>query len=733
MKPKYLSLTLAALLLCAPAAHAGQSAREKIIEALDKGGCARLEAGGVEVCKYDYASGGRNVEAISFRPPGDGKHPALVLIPGYQRSARDYIPLGARFAGEGFACVAITQPGFGRSEGKPDFVGPATIAALSEGVRKFGREPYVDAARLGVFGYSLLAARSEGIRAAVFGGGIYDFRKAYDEIKNEGIRRNMEEEAGLTDEAVRERSSVLLMKDLRCPVLILHGERDESAPVSQALLLRDTLTALKKDFEIKIVPDKGHGLDMQEVLSNSLDFFRRKLASPSPQPAPAPQTLTPHQQLARDIFRELVELNTTQQFGSTRAAEAVAARLKAAGFSGEDVQVVGPKADKMNVVARLRGSGRARPVLFLAHLDVVEAKPEDWSNGLDPFKLNEREGYFYGRGTVDVKDEAANLVASLIRLKREGYAPSRDLIVALTADEEDGDSNGVAWLLQNRRELVDAAYAFNADAGGGQIEKGRRLRYNVQTSEKRPLTFRLEVKSAGGHSSLPVRDNAIYRLAEGLARLSKFDFPVRLNETTRTFFERMSAHEAGQLAADMRAVSRDPADPAAVSRLAAASPFYNSMMRTTCVATMLEAGHAYNALPQTARATVNCRLLPDDTGENVQKTLVQVVADPEVSVVALHQAATSPASPLTPEVMRPVERVASELWPGVPVVPVMDPWASDSFWLRRAGIPTYGVPGVFFEIDPVRAHGKDERVGVREFYEGLEFTYRLLKAVSAGS
>ena len=439
-----------------------------------------------------------------------------------------------------------------------------------------------------------------------------------------------------------------------------------------------------------------------------------------------------HQELARDIFRELIEINTTHQFGSTRAAEAAAARLRAAGFSGEDVQVLGARADRGNLVARLRGKGNAKPILFLAHLDVVEARREDWSPEFDPFKFTERDGYFYGRGTVDVKDEAAALVASLIRLRQEGYVPSRDIIVALTADEETGDANGVDWLLANRRELIDAAYAINTDAGGGQMERGRRVRYNVQTSEKASLTFRLEVKNAGGHSSQPVRDNAIYHLSEGLARLAKFDFPVRLNETTRAFFERMSAREAGQTAADMKAVARNTPDQQAAARLAASSPFYNSMMRTTCVATMLEAGHAPNALPQTARAIVNCRVLPEDTQENVTKTLGDVLADKEIGVTALNDIRSSPASPLVPEVVRPVERIAAEMWPGVAVVPVMDPWATDGLYLRRAGIPVYGTPGIFFDIDPIRAHGKDERVGVQAFYEGVEFTYRLMKALTAG-
>ena len=439
---------------------------------------------------------------------------------------------------------------------------------------------------------------------------------------------------------------------------------------------------------------------------------------------------TRHRELARDIFRELIEINTTHQFGSTKAAEAIATRLKGAGFQGAELRVLGPQPDRHNLVARLRGSGNAKPILFIAHLDVVEARKEDWSPDIEPFKFTERDGYFYGRGTVDVKDEAAILAATLIRLKNERFVPDRDIIVALTADEEGGDANGVDWLLQNHRDLIDAAYCINTDAGGGQVEKGKRLRYNVQTSEKSSLTYRLEVKNPGGHSSQPVRDNAIYHLAEGLARLARFEFPVKLNETTRTFLERMSARETGQVAVDMKAAATS-ADPAAVSRLAAGSPFYNSIMRTTCVATMLEAGHAPNALPQTARAIVNCRVLPEDSQEEITKTLVGVLADNQITVTALNRPFASPMSPLKAEVLRPVERLVGELWPGVPVVPVMDPWASDGAYVRRAGIPVYGIPAVFFDIDPLRAHGKDERVGVTAFYEGADFMYRLIRALGS--
>lgn len=435
-------------------------------------------------------------------------------------------------------------------------------------------------------------------------------------------------------------------------------------------------------------------------------------------------------QLAWEIFKELIEINTTDSTGdTTKAADAMAARLIAAGLPPADVRVLGPHPRKGNLVARLRGTGARRPLLLLAHTDVVEARREDWSS--DPFTFLERDGYFYGRGTSDDKAMAAIWIANLIRYKQEGFTPDRDLIVALTADEEGGQYNGVDWLLKNHRDLIDAAYCLN-EGGGGQIRNGRRLLNELQASEKVYLSFRLEVKNPGGHSSLPLRDNAIYHLAEGLARLAAFDFPVRMTEVTGAFFERMSALESGQLAADMKAVTRTPPDPQAVARLAT-SAFFNAQMRTTCVATRLDGGHADNALPQTARSVVNCRMLPGDSPADVQRTLVRALGDPTIAVAPIGQPNPSPPSPLTDELLRPVERVTAAMWPGVPVVPSMSTGATDGLYLRKAGIPTYGVSGLFEDVDDVRAHGKDERIGVEPFYEGLEFLYRLVKDLSSGS
>lgn len=439
---------------------------------------------------------------------------------------------------------------------------------------------------------------------------------------------------------------------------------------------------------------------------------------------------TAHDRLARDILKELVEIDTTDSIGdNTKAAEAMAARLKAAGVPADDVRVLGPNPRKGNLVARLRGTGKARPILLLAHLDVVEARKEDWSPDLDPFRFIEREGFFYGRGTTDDKAMAAIWIANLIRYTQEGLVPDRDLIVALTSDEEGGDYNGVDWLLQNHRALIEADYCLN-EGGGGDLKKGRRLTNNVQAAEKVYLSFRLEARNPGGHSSLPTKDNAIYHLAGGLARLAAYDFPVRLSEVTRGYFARMAAVETGQTAADMKAVSRPTPDPDAVKRLADQSPWYNAQIRTTCVATRLEGGHADNALPQTARATVNCRMLPGADPKEIAQTLVRVLDDDKITVAPIGQPRPSQPSPLRPDVMGPIERVTSEMWPGVPVVPTMSTGATDGLYLRNAGIPVYGVDGIFTDVDDVRAHGRDERLGAKEFYEGREFLFRLVKALA---
>jgi len=449
----------------------------------------------------------------------------------------------------------------------------------------------------------------------------------------------------------------------------------------------------------------------------------------------SPLKLTDHQQKLREIYQELIEINTTDSpiGDNTKAAEAMAARLKAAGFPAEDVRVlVHPgNARKGNLVARFRAAApqSRKPLLLLAHIDVVEARKEDWSEGLDPFKFTERDGFYYGRGTHDDKAMAAIFVANLIRYKKEGFRPDRDIILALTADEEGGDFNGVEWLLKDHRELVDAELGIN-EGGGGLTKKGKPILNGVQASEKVYQSFALEVKNRGGHSSQPVKDNAIYHLAAGIDRLAKFDFPVNLNEVTRAYFERMSKLESGQVASDMKAVAQATPDGAAAARLAA-SPYYNALMRTTCVATRLDAGHADNALPQTARAVVNCRILPQETAADVQKTLVKILADDQITLSYIKQPNPSPPSPLTPTVMQPIEQLTSRMWPGVSVVPIMGTGATDSLYFRQVGIPMYGVSGLFGEMDDNRSHGRDERIGVKEFYEGQDFLYRLVKSLSS--
>jgi acetylornithine deacetylase/succinyl-diaminopimelate desuccinylase-like protein len=442
-----------------------------------------------------------------------------------------------------------------------------------------------------------------------------------------------------------------------------------------------------------------------------------------------PKALTADQQLARDIFRELIKINTTGNYGSSRAAEAMAKRFLAAGFPDSDIQVIGPGQLHQNLVVRYRGTEKHPPVLFIGHLDVVEAHRQDWT--MDPFQFIEQDGYFYGRGTTDMKCEDADLVANFIRLKQEGFLPHRDIILALTDGEEGGEYNGIAWLLNNHRKLLEAEYCINPDGGGGTLKKGVHTTLEVQTSEKIYISYRLEVKNKGGHSSLPVKENAIYRLAAGLLRLSQFNFPIRLNETTRTFFERSAPRETGQVRSDMLAVLNTPADTAAARRLAEYSAYYNAIMRTTCVATLLSAGHAENALPQSARAIVNCRMLPDDNPENVLAGLRQAIADSQITITRLNQPFLSPLSPLRKDVMEAVESQIRVRWPGVIITPVMSTGATDGKYLRRAGIPVYGISGMFGDADDIRAHGQDERIITGEFYSGVEFMYGLIKSLTA--
>ena len=435
-------------------------------------------------------------------------------------------------------------------------------------------------------------------------------------------------------------------------------------------------------------------------------------------------------QLGREIFKQLIEINTTHARGSTAAAEAIRERLLAAGFPAADVTLIAPPEhpSKGNVIVHLRGTGDAKPVLFLGHLDVVEAKAEDWS--FDPFKLTEQDGWFYGRGTIDMKDGDAAMVASLIRLRREGFRPARDLIFAFTADEEaGGDSNGPAFLLKNHRDLIDAALAINLDGGGGYYLNGERAYLQLGTSEKTYLTYTAETTSPGGHGSLPTPDNAIYRLSDGLGRLERFQFPVMLTPTTRASFEARAELPHRSESADMHAVARTSPDLAAAARLSQ-NVYFNAQLRTTCVATLFSGGHAENALPQRARATIQCRMMPGDTEEHVRTTLTHTLDDPKIALTLDAAPIISPESPPTAVVMERVAQVAHSMWPKVPIVPTMATGFSDDRQTRNAGIPSYDVSGVWIDADENRAHGRDERIGVQEFDESVEFTYRLMKVMS---
>jgi acetylornithine deacetylase/succinyl-diaminopimelate desuccinylase-like protein len=444
--------------------------------------------------------------------------------------------------------------------------------------------------------------------------------------------------------------------------------------------------------------------------------------------------------LAHDVFKELIEINTTDSVGNvTTAAQAMARRLRAGGFAASDMQLLGANARKQNLVVRLKGTGAHKPLLMIGHLDVVEANRADWST--DPFEFVEKDGYFYGRGTEDMKDGDAIMVTTLLRLKKEGFRPSRDLILALTADEESGTANGVDWLLQHHRELIDAEFVLNHDGYSVVMDRGKPLFYELDGTEKVYGDYLVTATNRGGHSSLPRPDNAIYELMNGLARLAKYEFPFELNSVTHGYYELLAKIETGERARDIQAILKVPADPAAVARLSRDATD-NSVMHTTCVATRLAGGHANNALPQRAQATVNCRILPGHSPEEVRKVLIQVLADPSLTVQYIADdgktiLATAsdkrgyPPAPLRADVMDALRAEVASFWPGLQIVPTMSTGASDGMYTSEAGLPTYNLTGVAVEKDDERAHGRDERIGIESFYRGNEFYYRYIKAVTA--
>jgi acetylornithine deacetylase/succinyl-diaminopimelate desuccinylase-like protein len=446
-------------------------------------------------------------------------------------------------------------------------------------------------------------------------------------------------------------------------------------------------------------------------------------------------------QLSHDIFQQLIEINTTDSVGSvTAASEAMMQRFLDAGFSKEDMFLGGPNDRKKNLVVRYKGAGQKKPILFIGHLDVVEARREDWTT--DPFRFVEKDGFYYGRGTQDMKESDAILVTTFIRLKKEGYKPDRDLILALTADEEGGKSNGVDWLVKNQRSLIDAEYVINPDGGGVDVQNGKAINMDVDATEKLYGDYQLTALNPGGHSSLPVPDNAIYHIADALERLQNYTFPFELNAITRAYFDKMSTLESGQTAKDMKAILSTPPDKAAIKRLSE-NPEYNSIMHTTCVATRLSGGHANNALPQTAQANVNCRILPGHSLEETRQDLIRIFNDPKITVryvndggevfdTAPDRKALPPAA-LNPEVMRPLEAIVAKMWPGIPVIPTMSTGASDGVYTNAAGMPTYAISGIALETNDVRAHGKDERLPIDSYYNGVDFYYQLVKALSGGA
>lgn len=447
--------------------------------------------------------------------------------------------------------------------------------------------------------------------------------------------------------------------------------------------------------------------------------------------APSNNPPADNAKLAHDIFRDIVEVHSVHDVGTGGVADILVKYLKQGGFADSEIHVV-PETKyphQVNVVVRLHGKGKGKPVMWICHMDVVEALAKDWT--LPPFKFTEKDGYYYGRGTSDMKDEDAAVAATLIRLKKEGYVPDRDIIVAFTADEEVGlEQDGPAFLLKEHRDLVDAGLVINPDGDSGEMINGKRMDYGIETSQKTYVTYHMEVTNRGGHSSEPRPDNAIYQLAAGLVKLGKFQFPYKTNATTRLYFQRRALLETGQVRADMLAVSKSPRiDLKAAERLAQKTE-RNAILHSTCVATMLNAGVQENALPARAQATVQCRIMPDETVEGTQKALEQAVGDPAIKFSVVGYVVSAPESPPTKELLGSVEKVVHSMWPGVPVIPAMAAGASDSIFTRNAGIPSYGVSGAWADIDDDRAHGRDERRKIDSFNQSVEFTYRLMKSLT---
>jgi len=449
------------------------------------------------------------------------------------------------------------------------------------------------------------------------------------------------------------------------------------------------------------------------------------------------QMPAPDEAAFRELYRQLVEINTTRSVGScTQAAEAMRARLAAAGVPGGDMQILAP-ADRPKdgaLIAILHGHDRsAKPILLLAHIDVVEAKREEWKR--DPFKLVEENGWFYARGSSDDKAMAAVFTDNLIRYKKEGFKPRRYIKLALTCGEETPDVfNSVNWLTQTQPQVLSAAFALNEGAGGELDKNEKPVALQIQAGEKVYQDFALEAADVGGHSSRPTKNNPIVRLSAGLVRLGDHNFPIALNAATRGYFEARAKLAPPEVAADMKAVLRTPPDEAAAERLWAINPGWNGSLRTTCTVTEITGGHAPNALPQHVRANVNCRILPGVPIADVQQEIVSVLGDAQISVTPVGDPGMqSPLPPLSDHIMVPVRKIAQEIWPGVVIVPTMSTGATDGRFLNASGVPTYGLSGMFHDDEGSHAHGLDERIRVKSLLNGRRFLYEVVKLYANGA
>ncbi len=447
-------------------------------------------------------------------------------------------------------------------------------------------------------------------------------------------------------------------------------------------------------------------------------------------PAPAAEMpLNSQQQLAEDILRQLIEFETTEEHPEQNLAalQAMAGRLREAGLPDEDIVMVNPDPGKYGLVARLRGIQEQKPLLTMAHIDVVTANPDAWA--FPPFTFGKKDGYYFGRGTQDNKTGVAHLVANFIRLQQEKFVPNRDLIMMLTGDEET-EGRVADWLATEGKELIDAEFALNTDGGGGEYDKDFKPRsFSVQTSEKVYQTYQITATNPGGHSSIPRPENAIFQLAQALVNIANYQFPYQIGPNTRLMFERAAHLETGQTATDMAELGKENFSQAAADRLAQ-DPYINAILRTTCVATELTGGHAENALPRKATATINCRIVPGVEPAEVLAKLKELVNDPSITFTSLYDSRPSPASVMPASLQETLERLVEETWPGIPVMPEMSTGATDGLFIRNAGIPVFGVAAWFMRSSDIRAHGLDEKIGIAEFHAGTEFWYRMLKTLS---